>query len=376
VLADLVADVPLNRYKFFNCIQFNSDQQLDERRWRVVLAIQDARRALGEKWVLAEKTLPGTPAILAVDSVRKEIIQTGKILYAPLSTSPVSLDDKPADRCWATNQNSTGNLWWTWNTESLMRALAGSLEQFKNNPPPSSAQAQIAYDEKGIYLLAQCNHINEKTARSAHGDDDADLWEDDCMEYFFQPGKTGDPAYHLIVNVKGKRVWMKDVQVVPDSGIQTATVSPINPSGGYSQEVFIPYKAFGLKSSPETGTAWRMQVGREFHSYNQITCWAQVLERFDEANRWGTLIFGGAIGSVSIQDVDLGSRYPGQNRMTGTLSFDDSLKVDTVTLIIFDQADRKIAAEKINRKADLRLVPFSLDYVVQNWRNQPNGALS
>ena len=146
-----------------------------------------------------------------------------------------------------------------------------------------------------MYILVQCNHATVKNAKCELPDDDPQLWMDDCMEFFFKTAKDAISYYHLIVNVAGRRVLLLSTEVVKDSEIQVATVSPTNESGGYGQEVFVPWKAFGLSHAPEAGTIWRLQVGREFHSWReQITCWAQVDDQFADTDKWGSLVFTGS----------------------------------------------------------------------------------
>ncbi len=369
-LNEVVADLAVNRFPFAEWQSDTPTSELDRRRWRLVLAIQDARRNLGEPAVAFENTTGGRPSLRGVAARNIGQEPTEKSLQVIRVPEPIQMDGKMDEACWRTARNSTGALWWTWTKEAAMRAQAGSVEAFKKMYPPSHGRAQFAYDADALYIMGAGNHATEKSARCTHGDDDGGLWEDDCMEFFFatDPGSTG--FYQLIVNVRGKRTLLNFGKVVKDSGITTATVSPINDSGGYSQEITVPWKALGLNEAPTPGTAWKANVGREFHSWNQITCWGQVNSQFAEKRHWGTVVFAGTDSVARIDSLQLGSRYPGRNRLTGKLTVDEAVEAATVRLRVLDEngAEQSQTVIKRDKAADSPAV--SLDYGVPV-TNQP-----
>jgi hypothetical protein len=374
VLADIVGPVSINRYAFFDWQAALSGDQLDQYRWQVVLAIQEARKKLGLSVKEFNQAAPGTPALRAIVSKQTQSKQSDKILYVPRLAGAVTLNGKIEESCWRSNRNSTGELWWIGEVESNLRAKAGNADEAKNLPHPSSSQVQVAYDDRGLYLLVQCNHSTQENALAKHGDDDYDLWQDDCMEFFFQPGKVNDSNYHLIVNVKGRRVLLTTgSNKVKDSGIATATVSPTNASGGYSQEIFVPWKSLGLAESPAPGTAWKFNACRAFNSWRQLMTWAPVYRMFAEKDKWGTLLFEGTEGRVWLENFDLGSRYPGHNRIKGQLAAAPSVEDTVLTVVLADEKDQPIAQEKILRSGK-DPVPLELTYTVPvykqavNWR--------
>ncbi len=363
VLSEVAGDLPTSRYPYFDWEARLAPGEWDQRRWRLVLAIEEARRALAEKPTLATGTQGGTPAIVSVASRAVGSRLALKTLYAPFCTAAVKLDGKLDETCWASERNSTGSLWWTWETEAAMRARAGSLDEFERMPRPSAGHAQVAYGEQGLYLAVACNHATQENCRCTHGDDDGNLWEDDCMEFFFAPSGTAAGFFHLIVNVRGKRVLMRYSEVVPNPGIQVATTSPINASGGYSQEIVVPWQALGLAHAPEPGAVWPMNVGREFNSWNQITSWAAVNSMFAETDRWGLLAFAGTPGPVAVEGLELGSRYPGRNLAEGTLRVVGTTAAGALTVSLDDSDGKPLARAEVQPPA-----PFALEYTVPSLR--------
>jgi sugar phosphate isomerase/epimerase len=291
-LKEVVADIPMNNRSFNQWLLVEApDRELEIRRWRLALAILNAQKALGQKVSIPNVVSKNKPHIIEVNSLEQQETKTDKVLYVAYTTDPVTLDGHAKETCWREPKNTTGSLWWTWNTESGMRAKASSLDEFKRMPPPSNAQARFAYDAQGLYILVECNHSTPKDAKCKHSDDDQNIWQDDSMEFFFKLNPQAIDTYHLIVNVAGKRTLLMSDQVVKNPGICVSTFSPINSSGGYAQEILIPWKSLSLKNLPRLGSTWQAQVGREFHSWNQVTCWSQVNQNFAEQNKWGQIIF-------------------------------------------------------------------------------------
>jgi hypothetical protein len=370
VLADIAGPVPINRYAFFDWQSALSGDELDQYRWRVVLKIQEARKKLGQSVVQYDQAAPGKPAFQAIVPKQVQIQHTDKILYVPRLAGAIEVDGKIQESCWRSNRNSTGDLWWTGEVDSNLRAKAGNAEEAKNLPKPSSSMAQAAYDDRGLYLLVQCNHSTQENSLCKYDDDNLDIYQDDCMEFFFQPGKASDLNYHLIVNVKGKRVLLTTgSKVIKDSGIRTATVSPINSSGGYSQEIFIPWKALGLAAAPVPGTAWKFNACRAFNSWRQLMSWAPVYKLFAEKDKWGILFFEGMEGRVWLENFDLGSRYPGQNQIKGQLTSDSSVEDSVLTVVLENEKNQPVAQEKVMRVAKTPAT-FVLTYTVPV-QNQP-----
>lgn len=363
-LEDAVADVPVNRFPFSDWQRAMPSSRLDLRIWRVVLAIRQARQALGDSVAPLTPVAAGRPTIKAVAARKLTAKPTGgKSLQILRTTSPIKIDGKTDEPCWSSGRNATGALWWTWNKESAMRAAAGSVEEFSKMYAPSYSGAQLCYDDAGLYIAIHCNHSTLENSLCKHEDDDAGIWQDDCMELFFETKPGTAEFLQLIVNVCGKRTLLDFHKVVLDSGIKTATVSPVNDSGGYSQEVFVPWQALGQDGPPVPGVTWAANVGREFHSWNQIMSWGQVNSQFAEKAHWGLMAFAGAEGQVSIEKADLGSRFPGLNRLSGRLVMGKDLSAQTLTVRLRDHVEATVASTKVSGGSKSASVPFSLDYV-------------
>jgi hypothetical protein len=121
-----------------------------------------------------------------------------------------------------------------------------------------------------------------------------------------------------------------------------------------------------------------MNVGREFNSWNQITSWAPVNSMFAETDRWGLLAFAGTPGPVAVEDLELGSRYPGRNLAKGTLKVLGQVGAGALTVSLDDGSGKVVGQTKVQPGE-----PFTLEYTVPSlredatWRLQvvgPDGA--
>ena len=369
-LTALTKNTSVQRYEFAAWASGATDTDFALWRWRAALALRAAENALagGSGREGAGGAAPGRPALRSIAPRRQgEVPRHDRMVHAVYAREPVRVDATADEPCWLASGNLAGPLWWTAAKERYMRAKAGSVEEFKAMNAPSYGAARIAYGQKGLYFLVTCNHSTEASARCNHADDDPDLWEDDCMEFFFQAVAPQAPTYQLIVNVKGRRVLKRDIRPVPTRAV-TATTSPVNPSGGYRQEIFLPWADLDLDGPPAPGTVWRLNVCREFNSWSQLTCWSQVEQQFGLGN--GMLVFDGPAGAVSLGNLELGQRGPGQNALRGTVRFRDKTKQQAIDLRLI--RDDGKAAGSINVPLDQPQfeMPFHVDAAseARTWR--------
>jgi len=342
LLDSLVSDIPVNSMIYHPWLSELSNKEFERRRWEIAMAIDELSGRSNYT-----KGSPGKPAILGTWPIRIEVKKPDKTIDAPRITEKMILDGVSSEKCWSSPKNGTGPLRWLWNTEAQM--LATAANQGKDSiSSPSSSNAYVAYNADGLYLLAQCNHATLENALAKHSDDDPELWMDDCMEFFFETRYGSNEYYHLTVNVKGNSILLYRSDIIKNSGVKTAQVDLNNGSGGYSQEVFIPWKSLGLDGMPKQGTAWRMNIAREFNSWNQLMSWARVDSMFAEIDKWGMLVFEGEQGKVSLDNLSIGPGFPGKNSISGRITADASWTPTDMTICICDSSDKPISMQNIS----------------------------
>ena len=285
--------VPVDRYKYVTYINNFESHFLDALKYKYLLLIDKARKALNEPSLNLYTASAAKPSLGSLQITSEQAGQPAKsdrIIYAPQITEKIDFDGEVKDGgTWIAKNNLAYGFRFSSTKEAGLKAHAGSVEEFKRLSTPSGVGVRVVYDRKGIYLLAGQNHANSK-ANSKRESNAPDLWKDDCMEFFFKEA-SNKATYQLIVNVRGSHTLLKNKKTVPDTGIKVRTKSPFNATGGVQQMIFIPWKDLGRSSPPFKRTVWHFNIGREFHSRKQISSWVQVASSFGVST--GQLCFVG-----------------------------------------------------------------------------------
>jgi hypothetical protein len=257
------------------------------------------------------------------------------VLAAPYVVGNIKVDGDLDENCWQKVKNSTGPLKWTRKKEIDMKSVAGADEKIKQ---PIPASVSTAYDANGLYFGIQCtgNAISRYLEHGRkHGNDSGGLWHDDCIEIMLTNPEKNE-TFHIMVNPEGYRVILKGGKVVLSDKCKVTTCSVPE---GYKQEFFIPWKLLGLVAPPEAGASWPLNIGREYHTKDQITSWGRVYKDYAELNAWGKLKFTGVSGNLNVR-LNTFSLYPGKNIIYGSA---ESLSGRTnKKLILTDETGKEI----------------------------------
>ena len=302
-------------------------------RWRAVMELTGTAGS--------PRTASGTPQLKITGNANTSDVQTRDMVIHALQM-PDNCQPDAKLKGWAHKSvNSTKALRYMLARERRLRAVAASEEEFLRKNQPSYSEVWVNYNNRGILLAASVNHT--PFGKGNRQNNDPSLWKDNCMEFFFRtPEKI---PYQLIVNAAGSKVMLKAGKVLDSSGIRIAGQAKKGKSGGYTQEIFVPWSVFGLHGKPENGTVWAFNAGREFHSWGQNTCWARVESSFADSSRWGALNFSGRKQLVHLKDVKLERLYPGSNIIAGTIPGKENLKV-----VLLDPAGKTIAEKTLDNQ--------------------------
>lgn len=305
LLSSLIGDLPVVNAQYHHAIDARGLSWVDMVRWRAVLA-QDKSGIIGKRVIGGEPMLRVMENHQAVVETQADLAIRALLVADDVERVP-TWDEK---RC--LESNGTGPLRYMLAKERRNREVSSSDEEFKRINQPSYAGAWVCYNNVGINIIANQNHTVLGKAQLL--DNDANLWTEDSMEFFFRlPDGT---MYQLIVNSSDRKTWLKLGQVLESSMINV--LSRAKGDHGYVQDIMIPWSAFGMEGKPKEGEAWTFNVGRQFHSWGQTMCWARVEESFLEHEKWGRLVFSGS-GSLYLKNVRPGHLYEGLNSLEGTL---------------------------------------------------------
>ncbi len=292
VLKDVSADLPVVGDTARNYGYLLTDENLNARRWQVFLAIE---QLLEHR--TAPAIAPGKPSVLIRKALRPPLKETDYVVKLKNSEDKLVDSGEKVETFWS---SPIGPFTYLTEYEAQLKARASSLEEYQKLNSPSSSFASLACLPEGLAVFSTANHVRPQGSfRYKRMDDDVNMWQDDCFEFFF--GLPNGKLYRLVYNSAGAKTFFADGQVVPAADIRSYSKSPINGSGGTSNKLLIPWRYFGLKQAPGAGTVWEFNAGREFHTNQAILSWARVANGFHERDKWGRLVFTGGGNSAEVK---------------------------------------------------------------------------
>lgn len=288
VLAEVSGDLPVVHTSAQNYSFLLSDADLTARRWKVFQAIE---KLLGQQ--VGAKVAAGKPAMRIQKSLQAFAPKNDYVLKVRNKSGKILASADAPEDFWS---DFLGPLTHLTEYEAQLRAFASNPEEFKKLNCPSYSVARLASLPEGLAISTMANHVMPKAPfRYERKDDDGDMWQDDCFEFFF--GLPNGKLCHLMFNSAGAKTFINTGVVLPGKAIPSYIKSPVNQSGGTTNKLLIPWRYFGLKQQPLPGTVWEFNVGREMHTFRSpqeaTLSWARLATSFHEQDKWGRLIFMG-----------------------------------------------------------------------------------
>ena len=74
----------------------------------------------------------------------------------------------------------------------------------------AQSHAQVCYDARNLYVRFRCPAPDPATLTGEVRERDGAVWQDDAVELFLDPGKTGAHSYQFIANCKGSQYDGRD----------------------------------------------------------------------------------------------------------------------------------------------------------------------
>lgn len=171
----------------------------------------------------------------------------------------------------------------------------------KNTPAKAKTSAVVKWDDNGLTVIFECDDteiVAEKRPR-----DDAEMWKNDCVEVFLDPGHTHSHKnkwLHVLVSAAGSIYDeqgpvcefygsgdVKRAVVEYDAEALKAKVKK-TPKGWYA-EIMIPWADIGVR--PKPGDVWGINLNREEHPVTEYLCWSPTFYGFNRIHQWGEIIF-------------------------------------------------------------------------------------
>jgi hypothetical protein len=176
--------------------------------------------------------------------------------------------------------------------------LTGFFDEDTAKPVPKNVQTQVwlLYDTDKLYVAAKMLEPQMSELMADVTEHDGNVWNDDDLEVFLDPGKKKDPAtyYQLVVNAVGT---VTDQQGAPDvSGdiawdCKDCAIKTAKGADFWVVEMAIPFKALGV-TKPVAGTRWGANFCHDRKAgAAEKSSWANIGPDWHQVDQFGTIVF-------------------------------------------------------------------------------------
>lgn len=176
-------------------------------------------------------------------------------------------------------------------------------------PADIATSATISWDDNGLTVEFTCEDGEIVTQQRDR--DDQEMWQDDGVEVFLDPGHTHDFSgkwVHVLVTAAGAVMDQRGpgeshpLTGDPKQGNVGFTAkdmrTTVNPTdNGWRATIFLPWSDLGAK--PTAGDVWGMNLNRTDHPQGRYLCWSPTFGPFLKIHRWGHLVFADEQGDSS-----------------------------------------------------------------------------
>jgi len=147
-----------------------------------------------------------------------------------------------------------------------------------DRPTGKPTSAAMLWDRRRVYIAFRCAEGQSALLRCG-AQSPEQVWNDDCVEIYLNPGLPGIETFAFAVNPAGRTGPARRViddpgwgtfKFLPEKNVQAAARIT---SEGWQLEVAIPFEIFGVKG-PEPGEVWRGNLCRNDKLGFQWTYWA------------------------------------------------------------------------------------------------------
>lgn len=188
------------------------------------------------------------------------------------TTHPPVIDGNLTDSCWKRTKKASG----------FVQIITGE------GLAPVQTTFSILQDKENLYLGIECQEPAMRKMKRQKTEHDSNVYEDDCVEIFFDPGQTTTGYYHFIVNSLGTQYEAESILgKVWDSFWRVGTRGDKNK---WTVEMAIPFASLG--QVPQEGDMWGFNIGRERYAEGlEVSTWSLTRLGFHDPTNFGLLVF-------------------------------------------------------------------------------------
>jgi hypothetical protein len=226
------------------------------------------------------------------------------------------------------------------------------VDNYTGKAPNAATAGYICYDDKNLYIAFDCKEPFMNRIKANVTERDGEIWNDDCVEVFIDPGASRKNYYHFMLNSKNVQFKEKCSSMGKEKGWAGAwqSATALQPDG-WMAETKIPLSNFTL--APDTGSVWGINLCRDRKTEPEVTAWAPTFLGFHTPEMFGTVREFNA--DFTPYQIDVSTpvlSYIFKNEKPSlqyTQSFtNSSQKARQVRVRIWDSSDKEILSKEIS----------------------------
>lgn len=190
-------------------------------------------------------------------------------------------------------------------------AVVSGFVTLANTPAARDTTVKVGFTQDGLYVLYICDYDDPSQVRAGSRERDTNLWSDDIVELFLDPGRTRKDYYHFVVNAGGTK--LDELSGDPNwTSSWDAAVGKTD--SAWIAEMFIPFAALNLRGG--SGQVWGINFCRNDQSGGGASQWKHTGGTFHRPDMFGQ------IGPVELDATRFSARaeielpeviWPGEN---------------------------------------------------------------
>jgi hypothetical protein len=277
----------------------------DQARWQLAVATVDVLAALGDVPLQRPRPIAatGTQSALLRDlqwTVSQAGQAPGAVVAAAKQVSIPRLSAAP---------NCDGDL------RDPVWAQAADLGPFTsmdgNGPPSQQTRVRVGVDQTHLYFAVECQEESIAQITAGITEDGGPVWQDDCIELFFDPGLSRTSYRQIGINSLGKVSWNSPAD--PGWRPQILRGAAVDAAGKrWNVEIGVPLSGLTL-----TANTFGLNVCRERRPLEslELSCWSPTGGSFGTPERFGVA----TTGDSYLSGYRLGRGCVGSNELELTL---------------------------------------------------------
>lgn len=171
---------------------------------------------------------------------------------------------------------------------------ASAAEEGANPPVQVQTRFKVLYDDDALYVGIECDEPKIDQLKARYSEHDQDVYQDDCVEVFFDPAGEGRYYHHFVVNSLG--AWYDDTGA--DYGMVHAKLWEYPLEVGakvdaaarrWRVEMRLPFA--GLELRDDAQADWLFNVTRERYTEGklELSTWSPLKGNFHAPRLFGKL---------------------------------------------------------------------------------------